>query len=536
MKSRFQRRDFFYTTMEQHDTQTGSPLDHPISNDSATTEDTSKKPLGLMDATFLVAGSMIGSGIFLVTSDMARDLGSSGWLLVTWLLTGVITLFGALSYGELAAMFPKAGGQFVYIKEAWGKLPSFLYGWTVFTVIQTGVIAAVGVAFGKFLGVFFPILVEKTLFSYASVKINGANVVGAFIILLLTLLNTRGIQYGKIVQAIFTSSKLIALLVLIVAGIAVGISSGYFGENFTDMWDATKTTIKENPTTGVITVTGIMDLLPIGLAIAISTTIINSLFSSDAWNNVTFIAGDIRHPERNLPRSLFLGTFIVTVLYILANVAYLGLLPLEGVPQAPDAGYTRDAVEAAGIQFASSGRVGTSAAFMLFGNIANILMAILIMISTFGCNNGLIMAGSRLFYAMSKEGLFFRKATAVNRFGVPAWAMWAQGIWAILLCFSGSYNILIKFATFGSMVFYIVTIAGLFKLRRTMPNASRPYKAFGYPVVPFLYLVFAFLICVSLTVFTFEDTAGSILLVILGIPVYYLFFHKKQQQRQTEAG
>jgi basic amino acid/polyamine antiporter, APA family len=510
--------------MEQNDRQADSPLDHPMNQDTTSTEDTSKKPLGLMDATFLVAGSMIGSGIFLVTSDMARDLGSSGWLLVTWLLTGVITLFGALSYGELAAMFPKAGGQFVYIKEAWGKLPSFLYGWTVFTVIQTGVIAAVGVAFGKFLGVFFPILVEKVLFSYANVEINGANIVGAMIILLLTLLNTRGIQYGKIVQAIFTSSKLIALLVLIVAGIAVGISSGYFGENFTHMWDASKTTVVDGK------ITGIVDLLPIALAIAISTTIINSLFSSDAWNNVTFIAGDIRHPERNLPRSLFLGTFIVTILYILANVAYLGLLPLEGVPQGADVAYTRESVEAAGIQFASSGRVGTSAAFMLFGNIANVLMAILIMISTFGCNNGLIMAGSRLFYAMSKEGLFFKKANSVNRFGVPAWAMWIQGIWAILLCFSGSYNILIKFATFGSMVFYIVTIAGLFKLRRTMPNANRPYKAFGYPVVPFLYLVFAVLICVSLTVFTFEDTAGSILLVLIGIPVYYIFFNRKQQE------
>ncbi|MDH4472639.1 MAG: amino acid permease [Fluviicola sp.] len=509
--------------MEQNDTHNSSPLDHSIDQEVTATEDTSKKPLGLLDATFLVAGSMIGSGIFLVTSDMARDLGSSGWLLVTWLLTGVITLFGALSYGELAAMFPKAGGQFVYIKEAWGKLPSFLYGWTVFTVIQTGVIAAVGVAFGKFLGVFFPVLVEKVLFSYANVEINGANIVGAVIILLLTLLNTRGIQYGKIVQAIFTSSKLIALLVLIVAGIAVGISSGYFGENFTNMWDASKTSVVDGK------VTGIVDLLPIALAIAISTTIINSLFSSDAWNNVTFIAGDIRNPERNLPRSLFLGTFIVTILYILANVAYLGLLPLTGTPQATDIAYTRESVEAAGIQFASSGRVGTSAAFMLFGNIANILMAILIMISTFGCNNGLIMAGSRLFYAMSKEGLFFKKANSLNRFGVPAWAMWIQGIWAILLCFSGSYNILIKFATFGSMVFYIVTIAGLFKLRRTMPNAHRPYKAFGYPVVPFLYLVFAVLICVSLTLFTFEDTAGSIILVLVGIPVYYIFFHGKQK-------
>lgn len=482
-----------------------------------------KKSLGLLDATFLVAGSMIGSGIFIVSSDMAKDLGSSGWLLFTWLLTGVITLFGALSYGELAAMFPKAGGQFVYIKEAWGKLPSFLYGWTTFTVIQTGVIAAVGVAFGKFAGVFFPVLVDDSyvLLEYASVKINGANLVGVFVILVLTLLNVRGINYGKIIQAVFTSSKLIALLVLIVAGIIVGAGTGFFEENFTDMWSAGKTTVENNQ---VFTET----FLPITLMIAISTTIINSLFSSDAWNNVTFIAGDIRNPERNLPRSLFLGTFIVTILYILANVAYLGLLPLKGVPGAENFVYTREAVEATGIQFASSGRVGTSAAYMLFGNVANVLMAILIMISTFGCNNGLIMAGSRLFYAMSKDGLFFRRASEVNRFGVPAWAMWVQSIWAMILCFSGSYGILIKFATFGSMLFYIVTIAGLFKLRRTMPDANRPYKAFGYPVIPFLYLVFALVICVSLTVFTFWDTAGSILLVILGVPVYYLFFRSKE--------
>jgi len=487
-----------------------------------------KKSLGLLDATFLVAGSMIGSGIFIVTSDMAKDLGSSGWLLFTWILTGVITLFGALSYGELAAMFPKAGGQFVYIKEAWGKLPSFLYGWTTFTVIQTGVIAAVGVAFGKFLGVFFPVLVDKVVFEYLSIQVYGSNFVGAVVILLLTFLNTRGIQYGKIVQSVFTSSKLIALFVLIVAGIIVGANSGYFEANFTNMWDASSTSVSSDNFAIV------KELAPIGLAIAISTTIINSLFSSDAWNNVTFIAGDIRNPERNLPRSLFLGTFIVTILYILANVAYLGLLPLKGTPSGADFVYTREAVKATGIQFASSGRVGTSAAFMLFGNVANLLMAILIMISTFGCNNGLIMAGSRLFYAMSKEGLFFKKAVTLNRFGVPAWAMWLQGLWAIILCFSGSYNILIKFATFGSMVFYIVTIAGLFKLRRTMPDANRPYKAFGYPVIPFLYLILALIICISLTLFTFEDTIGSILLILFGIPVYFLFFRGKDTDVSAE--
>ncbi|WP_430406617.1 APC family permease [Fluviicola sp.] len=490
-------------------------------------EKNTKKSLGLMDATFLVAGSMIGSGIFIVSAEMSRDLGSSGWLLFTWLITGVITLFGALSYGELAAMFPKAGGQFVYIREAWGKLPSFLYGWTTFAVIQTGVIAAVGVAFGKFAGVFFPVLVDQTIFEYtseyASVKINGANFVGVGTILILTIINVRGINYGKIIQAIFTSSKLIALAVLIVAGIVVGFSSGFFDENFHNMWEATST--KKQADGSWLTT----DLASVGLMIVLSTTIINSLFSSDAWNNVTFIAGDIRNPEKNLPRSLFLGTFIVTILYILANVAYLGLLPLHGTPFQGDFVYTKEAVQSTGIQFASSDRVGTSAAYMLFGNVANLLMAILIMISTFGCNNGLIMAGSRLFYAMSKDGLFFKKASKLNSVGVPAWAMWIQSIWAIALCFSGSYGILIKFATFGSMVFYIVTILGLFKLRRTMPDAHRPYKAFGYPVIPFLYLVFAVVICVSLTLFTFWDTFGSILLILAGIPIYYLAFKPKNK-------
>lgn len=487
-------------------------------------ENNPKKTLGLLDATFLVAGSMIGSGIFIVSSEMARDLGSSGWLLFTWLLTGIITLFGALSYGELAAMFPKAGGQFVYIREAWGKLPAFLYGWTTFTVIQTGVIAAVGVAFGKFAGVFFPVLVDDVLFEFGAIKINGANFVGAGTILVLTLLNVKGINYGRLIQAVFTSSKLIALAVLIVSGIIIGVYSGYFDTNFQHMWEASSTK-KVDDGSWITT-----DLSSLGLIIVLSTTIINSLFSSDAWNNVTFIAGDIRNPERNLPRSLFLGTFIVTILYILANIAYLGLLPLKGEPVQGDFIYSTESVISAGIQFASSDRVGTSAAFMLFGQTANYMMAILIMISTFGCNNGLIMAGSRLFYAMSVDGLFFQKARKLNRFGVPAWAMWIQTIWATVLCFTGSYSILIKFATFGSMVFYIVTILGLFKLRRTMPDVPRPYKAFGYPIIPIIYLLLASVICISLIVFSFEDTIGSVVLILVGIPVYYFAFRKKIAQ------
>ncbi|MES2800550.1 MAG: amino acid permease [Bacteroidota bacterium] len=480
-----------------------------------------KKSLGLLDATFLVAGSMIGSGIFIVSAEMSRELGSSGWLLFTWLLTGVITLFGALSYGELAAMYPKAGGQYVYIREAWGKLASFLYGWTAFAVIQTGVIAAVAVAFGKFLGVFYPVLVEKTLVDLGFAQINGANLVGVLSILVLTLINAMGITYGKIVQFFFTSSKLIALGVLIVAGIIVGMKSGYFTENFTNMWAAERVVSVSNPLVPLTT----ESLSGFALMIVLSTTIINSLFSSDAWNNVTFIAGDIRNPEKNLPRALFLGTFIVTILYLLANIAYLGLLPLKGHP-VTEFRYTKEIVTQAGIQFAGSERVGTSAAYMLFGNVANYVMAILIMISTFGCNNGIIMAGSRLFYAMSLDGLFFKSACKINKHGVPIWAILIQSTWAILLCLSGSFSVLIKFATFGSMLFYIVTILGLFRLRRTQATMPRPYKALGYPVIPALYLIFSVLICVSLAFFTFKDTIGSIVLILLGIPVYFIAFRK----------
>lgn len=480
-----------------------------------------KKSLGLLDATFLVAGSMIGSGIFIVSSEMARDLGSSAWLLFAWFLTGIITLFGALSYGELAAMYPKAGGQYVYIREAWGKLLSFLYGWTTFSVIQTGVIAAVAVAFGKFAAVFFPVLVDKELLNLGFASINGANLLGVVTIFLLTVINVQGISYGKIIQFVFTSSKLIALTILIIIGIIIGLKSGYFHMNFANMWEAERIISSNNPLIPKTTET----LTGFALMIVLSTTIINSLFSSDAWNNVTFIAGDIRNPERNLPKALFLGTFIVTLLYLLTNIAYLGLLPLKGTPVI-DFSYTKELVQETGIQFASSDRVGTSAAFMIFGDVANYAMALLIMISTFGCNNGIIMAGSRLFYAMAEDNLFFKKAKKLNKHGVPAWALWIQGAWAMILCLSGSYNILIKFATFGSMIFYIITILALFKLRISKPEINRPYKAFAYPIIPILYLLFASLICLSLIVFKFEDTFGSVLLILLGIPVYLIFFKK----------
>jgi APA family basic amino acid/polyamine antiporter len=335
-------------------------------------------------------------------------------------------------------------------------------------------------------------------------------------------MNSKGIQYGKIILLLFTGSKLIALFILIVIGIYISIKNGFFDENFTETWKASKTVL--NAETGTISIT---NLTTWGLIIALSTTIINSLFSSDAWNNVTFIAGEIRNPEKNLPRSLFLGTFIVTIFYVLANVAYLGLLPLKGIPVDAATALSSESVASAGIQFASESRVGTSAAYMMFGDSAQYLMAALIMISTFGCNNGLIMSGSRLFYAMSKENLFFKKAGILSKNGIPQFALWIQCAWASILCLSGSYQILIKFATFGSMLFYIVTITGLFVLRKKMPDLPRPYKAFGYPVIPFLYLLFAVIICVGLTVFTFQDTVWSIILILVGLPIYYFFFREK---------
>ncbi|HYG52395.1 MAG TPA: amino acid permease, partial [Flavobacteriales bacterium] len=415
-----------------------------------------------------------------------------------------------------------------------------------FTVIQTGVIAAVAVAFGRFTAVFFPELGTKlftipefdiTVLSMNAVDVTYENVLGVATVLLLTFLNSRGLRYGKIVLNIFTGSKLVALFLLIIVGIIVGIKSGYFGLNFEQPWLAHSAKQVSGLLVGIKTGYVGMDmaeasvnrteLAGFALVIVLSTTIINSLFSSDAWNNVTFIAGEIRNPEKNLPRSLFLGTFIVTIFYVLANVAYLALLPLKGVPVAESVAYTKHGIINAGMQFAQSDRVGASAAYMIFGDPAKYIMAALIMVSTFGCNNGIIMAGSRLFYSMAKEKLFFSRAAKLNEHAVPARAMWLQSGWACVLAMSGSYKLLIKFATFGSMVFYIVTIAGLFVLRKRLPHHPRPYKAFGYPFVPILYLIFATLICVSLTVFTPQDTGFSIVLILLGIPVYYLFLKDK---------
>ena len=468
-----------------------------------------KRSLGLIDATSLVAGSMIGSGIFIVTSIMMRDIGSAGWLIFLWLLTGLITVFAALSYGELAGMMPGAGGQYVYIQRAYGKMASFLYGWTVFAVIQTGVIAAVAVAFSKYAGVFFPGLNTVVLEIGSSFKMTYGQVIAIGSIIALTKLNAGGVENGKWLQLIFTGAKLLALFSLIILGIGIGLNSDTFSENFQDMWVAKKTIVNDDNSITTVSLTGF------ALLGALGATIINSLFSSDAWNNVTFIAGEIKNPQKNIPRSLFLGTLLVTIIYILANLAYLALLPINGSPEATNAA-------GQGIMFAFDDRLGSSAASMIIGSAGVFLMAGLIMISTFGCNNGLILAGSRLFYAMSKDGLFFKKAGNLNKNSVPGVALWIQCIWASVLCLSGKYGDLLVYSTFASLLFYILTIGGLFILRRKEPDADRPYKAFGYPYIPILYILLTLAICVDLLIYDSINAGMGLLIVLLGIPIYYL--------------
>lgn len=480
-----------------------------------------KRTLGLADATSLVAGSMIGSGIFLVSSDMARDLGSAGWLIVAWLLTGVITLIAALSYGELAGMMPHAGGQYVYIQRAFGKFTSFLYGWTVFSVIQTGVIAAVAMAFANYTSELMPVFSAKNvLVSIGSFAITAQQVLAVALIVFLTFINTLGVKSGAGVQKVFTTAKLLALFGLIILGLYVGLKTDVFGNNFSDAFDATRTRQLYSIFAGDHWVTksigGITLLMVFGL------TIMNSLFSSDAWNNVTFIAGEIKEPQKNIPKSLFLGTLIVTILYISANLAYLALLPLKGNPEATD-------VLGKGMQFAEMGRVGTAAATMIFGKVATIMMAVLIMVSTFGCNNGIILSGARLYYAMAKDGLFFKKAASLNKFSVPGFALWIQCIWASLLCFSGTYHDLVVYCTYASMLFYIVTISGLFILRKKEPNTERPYKAFGYPILPALYILIAVAICVNLLFMDTRNSIAGLIIVAVGIPIWAMMKVVKKQ-------
>ena len=467
------------------------------------------KALTLTDATMLVAGSMIGSGIFIVSADIARATNGAGWLLLAWVVTGVMTLLGALAYGELAAMYPKAGGQYVFLREAMGPLMGFLYGWTLFVVIQTGTIAAVGVAFGRFLGVLWPAIGPDLYAWFPSATLNTPGgpialglspqrLVALAIIWLLTWVNLRGVREGKLVQTSLTVIKTVALAALILLGLTIGHNSGATAANFASgaVWGT--------------------DAISSAFVITFGAVLVGSLFSSDAWNNVTFAAAEVQNPAKNLPKALLYGTGLVTLLYCLANVAYLNVLPLHGVSGAAT-------VAERGIQFASQDRVATAMMESMFGGIAPTLMAAAILVSAFGCANGLILAGARVYWAMARDGLFFRKAGELNARAVPAWALVAQSVWTSLLCLTGTYGQLLDYVIFAALIFYALTTIGLFVLRARRPDAERPYRAVGYPVLPALYIVMATTVAVILLVAdkTRTQAVSGLVLVLLGVPVYF---------------
>ena len=457
-----------------------------------------KPSLGLMDATMIVAGSMIGSGIFIVSADMLKDLGSAGWMLTAWVITGVMTLTAALSYGELSGMFPKAGGQYVYLKESYNPLIGFLYGWSFFSVIQTGTIAAVAVGFAKFAGYFFPSLAwdDSNTFSVLGLNIHYAQLVAIVLIVLLTLINTRGIQTGKVIQTIFTSTKLLSLFGLIVAGL-LAFNWDIWQANWNNAW-----TIQHLSKSGTGEIQ--YDTLLTGVAFgAMASAMVGSIFSSDAWNNVTFIAGEIKNPQRNIGLSLFFGTLIVTLIYVLINVVYLANVPLNE------------------LAFAKDNRVALSASEAIFGSSGTFIIAIMIMISTFGCNNGLILAGARVYYTMAKDKLFFKRAGELNQNSVPEWALWIQCAMASILCLSGKYGDLLDMVSFIVVIFYVLTITGIFILRKKQPETPRPYKTFGYPVLPILYILMGIGFCALLIVYKPQFTWPGLIITLIGIPLYY---------------
>ena len=482
-----------------------------------------KRELKLLDAAMIVMGSMIGSGIFIVSADITRTLGGPGWLLVSWLIAGLITVIGALSYGELASMMPRAGGQYVYLREAYGPLIAFLYGWTMFLVIQTGTIAAVAVAFAKVTAELIPALGENVVLLDAGLfKVTAARVVAIASILCLTWVNSRGLHGGKIVQNVFTIAKTVALLGLIGLGLALGRNAQAIAANLAGFWHAAWTHVSDGAITSVEPLAGL------ALLGAIGVSLVGSLFACDAWNNITFTAGEVVEPRRTIPWSLFLGTGAVVGLYLLANVAYILMLPAQGAPGAPD-------VFGRGIQFAASDRVGVAAATMLFGAPAAVIMAGLIMVSTFGCNNGLILAGARVYYAMAQDRLFFRKVGVLNHRAVPGVGLVVQGVWASLLCLSGTYSNLLDYVVFAVLIFYILTVWGIFVLRRTRPGDERPYRAFGYPVVPLLYVLAAAAIALDLLVMKPQYTWPGLGIVLLGLPAY-LVWARRGRKPQPPAG
>ena len=499
-----------------------------------------KQKLGLFDTTMLVAGSMIGSGIFIVSAEISREVGAPGWLLLVWILAGVLTIIGALSYAELASMMPHAGGQYVFLREAYGPLWAFLYGWTLFLVIQTGFIAAVSIAFAKFLGVLWPGLgTDHVLWSNDQIHIEpfaipipwaaepmvffepkmlgitAGQLVAVALTVVLTAINTRGVEEGRLVQNIFTVAKMLGLALLIILGLSVAADSEAVQQNLGNIWggitetDNFKQFVKLAPWP------------PLAIMLVLGGAMVGALFSADAWNNVTFIASEVKNPQRTLPWGLVLGTGMVILLYVLANIAYLSALPLQGEknvdPTAANASFKR------GIQHAKDDRVGTAVLERVSPNFGVPMMAVIIMISTFGCVNGLTLMGARLYYAMARDGLFFQAVGTLSPRGVPQAGLWLQCLWSIVLIFSGSFNDLLAYIIFAALMFYILTVSAVFVLRVKKPDAPRPYRAWGYPVVPALYVILCTVIMLSLLVAKPVYSWPSFIIVLTGIPVYFLW-------------
>jgi len=486
------------------------------------------RAIGLFDGTMIVVGSMIGSGIFIVAAEISRVTGSAGGLLLTWILTGLLTIAAALSFGELAALFPHAGGQYIYLREAYSPLWGFLYGWTLFLVIQTGTIAAVAVAFARYLGVFLPAISPQTwvirpinLGSSFAVSLSVQQLVGVLMIIFLTFLNTRGVKLGKWIQNVFTSAKMLSLLGLIVLCVFVARNASAIANNFSHLW-AIRGAQPIEPGANFLrslvpTVTAASGWY--GLLLALAVAQVGSLFSADAWNNIGFTAAEVKNPKRDVALSMAIGTVIVMTLYLLSNLAYLCALPLQG------------------IQTARDDRVATAALAAIFGVQGAWIMAVAIIVSTFGCNNGLILAGSRVAYAMAKDGLFFRATGKLNNKGVPGTALVFQGIWIVVLIllrtrkpdgtYGNLYSNLLDYVVFAALLFYVLTIGGIFLLRWKRPETERPYKAFGYPVLPLLYIVAATGIMVVLLLYQTQTAGLGMAIVLLGVPVYWLWSRRQ---------
>jgi len=512
---------------------------HPLADARAKSEPGFVRAIGLFDGTMIVVGSMIGSGIFIVAADISRQTGSAGGLLLTWILTGLLTISAALSYGELAAMFPHAGGQYIYLREAYSPLWGFLYGWTLFLVIQTGTIAAVAVGFARYLGVLVPAISPNAwivhpiaLGSKYAISLSVQQLVGVLMIVFLTFINTLGVQLGKLIQNVFTSAKTVSLVGLIFLGIFVGRNAGAITENFSHFWTIRNAQPIEPGAnflrSFVPTITAASGAF--GLLVAYGVAQVGSLFSADAWNNIGFTAAEVKNPKRDVALSMAFGTIIVITLYCLANLAYLCTLPLVQIQTAPD------------------DRVASAALNAIFGSAGAMIMAVAIIISTFGCNNGLILAGARVSYAMAKDGLFFRATGNLNKKGVPGRALTYQGIWIAILIllrtrkvdaaggvsYGNLYSDLLNYVVFAVLLFYVLTIIGIFVLRARRPDVERPYRAFGYPFVPALYILAAVTIMLVLLLYQTQTAGTGLMIVVIGLPVYWLWSRRAVPVTRTE--